>query len=140
MTDLGVTVSSTFKTSLHCQQPVNRARRILFQLRRGFAVLTPEIFRPLYLDLVRPILEYGRQASSPYLQRDIALMEHIQRLATRMVKGMRELPYEERLRRLNLYLSSDAVFAETSSSPTTFSTDALISRKRNFSRPQRNGI
>ncbi len=103
MKDLGVTVSSTFKTSLHCQQAVNRARRILFQLRRGFAVLTPEIFRPLYLALVRPILEYGQQASSPYLQRDIALMERIQRLATRMVKGIRELPYEERLRRLNLF-------------------------------------
>ncbi len=98
MEDLGVTVTSTFKTSLHCQQAVNRARRVLFQLRRGFAVLTPEIFRPLYLALVRPVLEYGQQASSPYLQRDIALMERIQRLATRMVKGMRELPYEERLR------------------------------------------
>ncbi len=37
------------------------------------------------------------------------------------------------------FLSSGAVFAETSSSPTTSSTDALISRKRNFSRRQRNG-
>ncbi len=41
--------------------------------------------------------------SQTLLQRDIALMERIQRLATRMVKGMRELPYEERLRRLNLF-------------------------------------
>ncbi len=45
----------------------------------------------------------GQQASSPYLQRDSALMERIRRLATRMVKGIRELPYEERLRRLNLF-------------------------------------
>ncbi len=30
-------------------------------------------------------------------------MERIQRLATRMVKGMRELPYGERLLRLNLF-------------------------------------
>ncbi len=101
--DLGVTVTSTFKKSLHCQQAANRARRILFLLRRGFAVLTPEIFRPLYLALVRPILEYGQQASSPYLRRDIALMERIQRLATRMVKGMRKLPYEDRLCRLNIF-------------------------------------
>ncbi len=101
--DLGVTVTSTFKTSIHCQHAANRARRILFLLRRGFAVLTPEIFRPLYLALVRPILEYGQQATSPYLRRNIALMERIQRLATRMVKGMRELPYEERLRRLNIF-------------------------------------
>ncbi len=57
MKDVGVTVTSTYKTSLHCQQAVNRARRILFQLRRGSAVLTLEIFRPQHLALVRPILE-----------------------------------------------------------------------------------
>ncbi len=100
--DLGVIVTSTFKASLHCQQAANRARRILFLLRRGFAVLTPEIFRPLYLALVRPILKYGQQASSSYLRRDTALIRRIQRLATRTVKGMRELPYEDRLRRLNI--------------------------------------
>ncbi len=71
--------------------------------RRGFVVLTPEISRPLYLALVRPILVYDQQASSPDLQRDIALMERLQRLATRRVKGMRDLPYEERLRRLYLF-------------------------------------
>ncbi len=42
-------------------------------------------------------------STSAYLRRNIALMEHIQLLATCMVKGMRELPYEERLRRLNIY-------------------------------------
>ncbi len=96
-------MTSTLKTSLHCQQAANRARCILFQLRRGFTVLTPEIFQPLFLVLVKPILEYGQQASSPYLQRDIALMERLQRLATRMVKGLRELPYKDRLRRLNTF-------------------------------------
>ncbi len=45
----------------------------------------------------------SQQVSSPYLRRNIALMERIQRLATRMVKGMRELPYEDRLRRLNIF-------------------------------------
>ncbi len=48
-----------------------------------------------------PILEYGQQASLLYFQRDITLMERIQRLATRMIKGMRELQYKERLLRLN---------------------------------------
>ncbi len=71
----------------------------------------------LHLALVRPVLEYGQQASSPYLQQDIALMERIQRLATRMVKGMKELPYEERIRRVNLFslerrrLRGDLIFA-----------------------------
>ncbi len=56
----------------------------------------------MYLALVRPILEYGQQASSPYLRRDIALMDRIQRLTTCMVKGMREFPYADRLRRLDI--------------------------------------
>ncbi len=30
-------------------------------------------------------------------------MKRIQRLATRMVKGMRELPYEDQFRRLNIF-------------------------------------
>ncbi len=51
---------------------------------------------------MRPILGYGQQASSPYLRRDTALMERIQCQATRMVKGVRELPYDEMLRPLNI--------------------------------------
>ncbi len=40
---------------------------------------------------------------------------------------------------LIFFLSSGSAFAETSSSPTAFSTDALTSRKRSISRLQRNG-
>ncbi len=68
----------------------------------AWEALTPEIFLPLYQALVRPILEYGQQASSPYLRRDIDLMERMQSLDIRMVKGMRELLYDDRLRRLNI--------------------------------------
>ncbi len=96
-------MTPTFKTSLHCQQAANRARRILFQLRHGFAVLTPEIFRPLSLVLVKPILESGPQAPSPHLRQDIVLMARTQRRATRLVNGMGELPYEDRLRRLDIF-------------------------------------
>ncbi len=108
MNDLGVTVTSTFKASLHCQQAVNRARRILFQLRRGFAVLAPEIFRTLYLAPVISLLQYGQQTSSPDLQRDTALMERILRLAACTVKGMRELPHRERRCQLNVFFSRAA--------------------------------
>ncbi len=66
-------------------------------------MLSPEISRPLYLALVRSILEYGLQASPPYIRQDITMMEKLQRLATRMVKGLRDLSYEDRLRRLNLF-------------------------------------
>ncbi len=40
---------------------------------------------------------------SPNLVTDADCLEQIQRLATRLVKGFRRLPYEERLRRLGLH-------------------------------------
>ncbi len=61
-TNLGVISTSTAKTYLHCQQEANHAQCILSQLCPGFAVLKPEIFPPLDLTLVRPILKYGQQA------------------------------------------------------------------------------
>ncbi len=121
--DLGVTITADFKVSQHCREAANRARRVLFQMRRGFAVLTPEIFRPLYLALVRPILEYGLQASSPYLGRDVFLMERLQRLGARMVKSLRELSYEDRLRRLNPFTIERRLLRGTSFWLTTYFKD-----------------
>ncbi len=50
--------------------------------------MTKEAFLPLYLRLVRPILEYAVQAVSPYLQKDIDLTERLQKLTTWLVKGL----------------------------------------------------
>ncbi len=49
-----------------------------------------------------PHLEYDMPACSPNLVTDINHLELIQRIATRLVTGMRHLPYEERLQRLGL--------------------------------------
>ncbi len=43
------------------------------------------------------------QACSPNLVADADSLEQIQRLETGLVKGFRQLPYEERLRRLDLH-------------------------------------
>ncbi len=69
-------------------------------MRRGFTELTPAIFRPLDLAMVRPQLDYAVQAVAPYLQRDLKLVERMQKLATRCVKGLRGLQYPARLREL----------------------------------------
>ncbi len=50
--------------------------------------MAKEAFLPLYLSLVRPILEYAIRAVSPYLQKDIDLTERLQKLVTRLVKGL----------------------------------------------------
>ncbi len=60
-------------------------------------------FAALYNTLVRPHLEYAMQACTPNLIADADCLEQIQRLATMLVKGFHQLPYEERLRRLGLH-------------------------------------
>ncbi len=52
---------------------------------------------------MRPHLEYAMEANAPTLRADINQLGRIQRLATRLVRGLRHVPYEERLRQLNLF-------------------------------------
>ena len=60
------------------------------------------IVLPLYLSLVRPILDYGVQCWSPYLINDIQTLEKVQRRATKLIPELKDQPYEERCRQLGL--------------------------------------
>ncbi len=77
----------------YCREAAKQALRILFQMHRGFAVLTPEIIRPQYLALARSFLEYGLQALAPHLWQDVDMMERLQRLATRKAETLSEFSY-----------------------------------------------
>ena len=56
----------------------------------------------MYKCLVRPDLDYCTQAWRLHLQEDIALLEKVQRRATRMIDGFSNMTYEQRLKELNL--------------------------------------
>ena len=56
----------------------------------------------LYKAMVRPVIEYGIPAWSPFYWKDIDEIESVQRRATKLVPGFGELSYEDRLRKLDL--------------------------------------
>ena len=48
-------------------------------------------------------MEYGVQACSPFLRRDVDAIERFQRMTTKHVQGLSRLSYEERLEILELF-------------------------------------
>ncbi len=82
MPNLGVQADNAFSPSVQYFNAANKAGLLILMIRWSFEIGA----------LVCPHLEYGMPASSPNLVADINHLERIQRLATKLVTGMRHLP------------------------------------------------
>ena len=101
--DLGVIVSKDMKFHKQCLEARNKASRMLGMINRNVSYKSKDVIMKLYDAYVRPHLEYCIQAWAPYHVQDIEMLEKVQRRATKLIPGLRDLDYGDRLKELNAF-------------------------------------
>ena len=100
--DLGVIIDSDLTFGEHISSKVRIANAMVGLIRRSFSYLDSYSFKKMYSAFVRPHLEYAQAVWSPHSRKNINMLENVQIRATKLVDGLGNLEYTERLKRLNL--------------------------------------
>ena len=103
--DLGAVVywQRCLKVSKHCSQAYVKANKLLGVINRTIVYKSTDLLLQFYKSIVCLHLEYCTSAWSPHYNKDKQLLEKIQRRFTRMLPGMKELPYTQHSWKLGLW-------------------------------------
>ena len=100
--DLGIQIDNQLKFHEHTSNVIRKCKWLMAVIKRSFCCLDKKIVLKLYKALIRPIIEYGNSIWGPCFKGDQDLLEKLQRRMTKMVSGLSNTPYQDRLRQLDL--------------------------------------
>ena len=100
--DLGVLVQEDLKTHDHCKKVVAKCNQLIGQIRRSFTCKESDLMLKIYKIYLLPHLEYASSVWNPTNKSDINMIESIQRRFTKLIEGLYDFEYEERLTVLEL--------------------------------------
>jgi hypothetical protein len=100
--DIGVTFADNLNFDKHINNVIKKANQITGLIKRTFAYMDIDIFKKLYKSTIRPHLEYANVIWHPVFKRQLKNLENVQRRATKIVPEVTNLPYCDRLKRLDL--------------------------------------
>ena len=101
--DLGVYISSNCTFDFHVASVYKRCSNLTGWILRTFTTRETITMMTLFKSLVLSRLDYASQLWSPHLLKSIYLIEKVQRSFTKHITGIKNKPYDERLKLLNLY-------------------------------------
>ena len=100
--DLGVTFDQQLSFGTNASKVVAAANSTLGLINRHFRHIETKPFMNLYKTLVRPKVEYCMTVAQPVYKKDKEKIERVQHRATKLVLGMENKDYSERLAELKL--------------------------------------
>jgi Reverse transcriptase (RNA-dependent DNA polymerase)/Endonuclease-reverse transcriptase len=100
--DVGVIISDTLKPSEQCRRAAQTANAVLGQILRSFHFRDRHVYVQLYVQYVRPHLEFATPAWAPWSMGDSDCLEKVQERAVKAISGLQSRIYEERLKEVGL--------------------------------------
>ena len=100
--DLGIIFDSELSFEKHIATKVKKANSLAGMVRPSFRYLDKYIFKTLFTSIIRPHLEYGAPIWNPHSKNLIEMIENVQHRSSKLVPGLSNLSYQERLKALRL--------------------------------------